>query len=828
MNSINESNRIQEWLIEEIKEMLKMEKSEIDIHQSFSSFGLDSAAIMMLSGELGRLLQRKISPTVFWEFTSIHALAAALEGENDRDMPDTERAARQPNAHNREPIAIVGMGCRFPGANGVRAFWELLIQGKDAIAAYPADRLKLNEPVVGREGGYIEGIDGFDYSFFNLSYREAIRMDPQQRILLEVVWEAFEDAGIPPSDWANTMSGTFIGISNNDYGRKDLQAEEPHIFSLTGNALSIAANRLSYLYNLNGPSLAIDTACSSSLAAVHMACQSIWSGDSKQAVAGGVNIILTDGITTSLSNAGMLAADDRCKTFDAKADGYVRGEGCGAILLKPLSKAIEDGNDIYSVIRGSSLNQDGRSNGITAPNQHAQEKLLQAAYTQAGIKFDDIGYIESHGTGTYLGDPIEVKALGNVVSAGRTTADAYFLGSVKTNIGHLEAAAGIAGLIKTALVLKHGIIPPNLHFEKWNDEIPHAKYAVRVPVKCETLTPGSCAGVSSFGFGGTNVHVAMGPSMAEQSYAAQEFDEQPELFVLSARRKEGLSRLAEQYIHMIRSGYAEQEWQLSELCSSLWQGRQHHSHRLALVASSFDGLADGLESFHTEAEHPGLKYGNAVLSEQEIAFRFSDAGSDQEAYVQPIQDQSFQQSFSVVNHIVQMQGGFHLEEEKQRSAFYVFAWQYAFGQMLRDWGIVPKLSAGSGVGAITAAVLNGTITLVEAVQCLKQGDYSAGDSYELVRSASECLIYIGPLSTLSAEDANRQSHASGSRKIILGNGQSRLAILGLAGELYTAGFRPKLYVDKGRTHMLPVYSWHHQSCWRATEKPQSSSFECFC
>lgn len=827
MNSINEPNRIQEWLVEEIKEMLEMDKSEIDIHQSFSSFGLDSAAIMMLSGELGRLLQRKISPTIFWEFTSIHALAAALEGENGRDMPDTERATRQPNAYDREPIAIVGMGCRFPGANGVRAFWELLVQGKDAIGAYPADRLKLNEPVVGREGGYLEGIDGFDYSFFNLSYREAIRMDPQQRILLEVVWEAFEDAGIPPSDWANTMSGTFIGISGNDYGRKDLLAEEPHILSLTGNALSIAANRLSYLYNLNGPSLAIDTACSSSLAAVHMACQSIWSGDSKQAVAGGVNIILTDGITTSLSNAGMLAGDDRCKTFDAKADGYVRGEGCGAVLLKPLSKAIEDGNDIYSVIRGSSLNQDGRSNGITAPNQHAQEKLLQAAYTQAGIRFDDIGYIESHGTGTYLGDPIEVKALGNVVSAGRTTADAYYLGSVKTNIGHLEAAAGIAGLMKAALVLKHGIIPPNLHFEKWNDEIPHAKYAVRVPVKCETLTPGSCAGVSSFGFGGTNVHVAMGPFMAEQSYAAQDLVEQPELFVLSARRKEGLSRLVEQYIHMIRSGYAEQEWLLSELCSSLWQGRQHHSHRLALVASSFDELAEGLESFHAEEGHTGLKVGNTVLSEQEIVFCFSDRGSDEEAYVQPIQDQSFQQTFFVVNQFVQMQGGSNIEE-RQRSAFYVFAWQYAFGRMLRDWGIVPKFSAGTGVGAITAAVLNGTITMVEAVQWLKQVVYSAEDNQELEQSASECLIYIGPLSSLSAEDVNRQSHASGSRKIILGNGQSRLALLGLAGELHAAGFRTKLYEGKGRTHMLPVYPWHHQSCWRAAERPQSSSFECFC
>ena len=356
-------------------------------------------------------------------------------------------------------------------------------------------------------------MDGFDADFFGISPREAECMDPQQRLLLEVAWEALEDAGQVPARLAGTSVGVFIGISTSDYGRmRGADRVTGDSYSISGNAPSIAANRLSYVLNFRGPSLAVDTACSSSLVAVHLAIRSIQSGESTVALAGGVNLILSPEISKQLASAGFLASDGRCKTFDSRADGYVRGEGAGIVVLKPLEQAIVDGDPVYAVIRGSAINQDGRTNGLTAPSLEAQAEVLREAYRSAGVLPGRAQYVEAHGTGTLLGDPIEASALGTVLAEGRPSGELCSLGSVKSNIGHLEAAAGVAGLIKVALALHYREIPASLHYQAPNPHIPFAKLQLQVQrelTRWPETNPASLAGVSSFGFGGTNAHVVV-------------------------------------------------------------------------------------------------------------------------------------------------------------------------------------------------------------------------------------------------------------------------------------------------------------------------------
>src|SRR3954470_18850695 len=406
--------------------------------------------------------------------------------------------------HQEEPIAIVGIGCRFPGgANGPAQFWRLLTDGVDAISDVPEDRWHVRafydpdpaapgKTYAGR-GGFISGIDQFDASFFGMSPREATRADPQQRVLLEVAYEAIEDAGIALERLSGSSTGVFIGISTLDYGGIQTSTTERRSinpYTNLGLALSIAANRLSYHFDLHGPSLALDTACSSSLVATHLACRSIWNGECDMALSGGVNLILRPEGTIGFSKASMLAPDGRCKSFDARANGYVRSEGAGVIVLKPVSQALTDGDPIYAVVRGTAVNQDGRTTGVSLPNRAAQEAMLVEAYRQAGIAPQAVQYVEAHGTGTPVGDPIELKAVGTVLGDGRSAGDACIVGSVKTNIGHLEAASGIAGLIKAALSLKHGQIPPHLHLQRTNPNIDFDGLKLRVPRALEPMPQG--------------------------------------------------------------------------------------------------------------------------------------------------------------------------------------------------------------------------------------------------------------------------------------------------------------------------------------------------
>jgi len=420
-----------------------------------------------------------------------------------------------------EPIAVVGIGCRFPGdVVGPEDYWRLLVDGEDAISEVPADRWDADafydpDPLTPgrmttRWGGFVSDIARFDADFFGITPREAAAMDPQQRMLLEVAWEAFEHAGIPLDSLSGSRTSVMMGVYYNEY--QSLSAQSPEMVSAytgTGNAHSVTVGRIAYLLGLRGPAVAVDTACSSSLVAVHLACQSLRLRETDVALAGGVNVILRPETQIAISAWGLLSADGRCKTFDASADGFVRGEGCGVVVLKRLVDAVRDGDRVLAVVRGTATNQDGRSNGVTAPNAIAQRDVISAALRAGEVAADSVDYIETHGTGTVLGDPIEFEALAETYGRG---AQPCALGSSKTNMGHLEAAAGIAGFIKATLAVQHGRIPPNLHFSQWNPGIDPAPTRFFVPTE-NTAWPRDNgprrAAVSSFGFGGTNAHVVL-------------------------------------------------------------------------------------------------------------------------------------------------------------------------------------------------------------------------------------------------------------------------------------------------------------------------------
>ncbi|HSU65471.1 MAG TPA: beta-ketoacyl synthase N-terminal-like domain-containing protein, partial [Tepidisphaeraceae bacterium] len=429
---------------------------------------------------------------------------------------------------SREPIAIIGIGCRFPGAADPRQFWSLLSEGREAIGPLPPGRwdaeafFDTNPATPGkmpcRVGGYLEGIDLFDPGFFGISADEARAMDPQQRLMLEVAWEAIELAGIAPKSLAGTDAGVFVGVSSLNYGSlAQFKPETINRYTNTGIGGTVCANRISYFLDLRGPSFSVDSACASSLLAVHLACRAIWEGETSVALAGGVNAILLPGPGIGLARSGMMAADGKTRVFDANASGWVRGEGAGVVVLKPLVQAMKDGNSIYAIIRGSAVNQNGRSNGLSGPSRAAQEAVLRKAYEQAGLRPGDVQYVEAHSNGTLIGDAVELAALGNVLKDSRPASSRCAVGSLKANIGHLEAAAGIAGVIKVALMLHHRQFVPTLHHSRPNPHAPIENLPLRIQTTAASWdSPGErIAGVSASGYGGANVHVVLSEAPAD-------------------------------------------------------------------------------------------------------------------------------------------------------------------------------------------------------------------------------------------------------------------------------------------------------------------------
>jgi myxalamid-type polyketide synthase MxaE and MxaD len=514
----------------------------------------------------------------------------------------------------------------------------MLLDGVDAICEVPEDRWKANavyDPhpatqgkTVSRHGGFLTEIDLFDPYFFGISPREAIRLDPQQRLLLEVTWDAIENAGIPRSRFVGSRTGVFIGVCTDDYITLErLNPANIDMYVGTGGSRGSTAGRLSFAYGLTGPTMAVDTACSSSLVALHAACNSLQEGDCEMALAGGVNVILHPGTAIAFSQANMLSPDGRCKAFDSRANGFVRSEGAGVVILKPLARAIEAGNPIYAVIRGTASNNDGSSSPFMTPSREGQAALLRHAYERAGVAPQSIQYVEAHGTGTAVGDPVEIGAISDVIAVGRSRDQACIVGSCKTNIGHGEAAAGVAGLIKTVLCLQHKVIPPNLHFLNPNPNIPWEALPLSIPTQVTPwpLTQGPArAGVNSFGISGTNAHVVLEESPAENTQIQDTPQLGAEVLCLSGHTPDVLKVVAASYQKVCGDSNAT----LHDLCYSAAVRRTHHEHRLAVVGSSREEIREKLESFLVGDSLPGINLGtSSAPANARPVLVFSGSGS---------------------------------------------------------------------------------------------------------------------------------------------------------------------------------------------------------
>jgi acyl transferase domain-containing protein len=644
-----------------------------------------------------------------------------------------------------EPIAIIGMGCRFPGADNPEAFWELLRDGVDAITEVPPDRwntpeLYNQEPrtpgkMNTRWGGFIGKVDQFDAAFFGISPHEVERMDPQQRLLLEVTWETLENAGIAAHELAGSETGVFVGISNSDYNRllyRDYATLDA--YSGTGTAMCIAAHRISYWLNLRGPSLAVDTACSSSLAAVHLACQSLLAKESSLAVVGGVNLILTPEYSILLSQSQVLSATGRCRTFDADADGYTRGEGCGVLLLKRLPEALRDGDNIRALILGSAVNQDGRSNGLTAPNGPAQQAVIRKALHNAGVAPNDIGYIEVHGTGTKLGDAIEFDALKSVFRTLQPQ-QSCVLGALKTNVGHLEAAAGIAGLIKAILALQHREIPPNLHLKRLNPYIELHGTPFLIPTEMQEWPKEHRprrTGVSSFGMGGTNAHVVLEEAPPQQLSASTQSERPLHLLCLSAKSEKALHASADRFRQYLA---AHPSSSLADVCFSANTGRTHFNYRLGVVTSSVSQLDAQLTAFAVAQPTPQLHTAHCPShTAAQVVFLFTGQGqlypnAARELYrTYPVFRQAIDQCDQLLHPLLERSLLELLYPASKASDFSklldqptysqpaLFALEYALAQLWCSWGIRPAALLGQGIGEYAAACLAGVFTLSDALK----------------------------------------------------------------------------------------------------------------
>ena len=645
----------------------------------------------------------------------------------------------------REPIAIVGMGCRFPGgANSPEAFWQLLRDGVDTISEVPPERWDTDKyyncdpnipgTIATREGGFLEGVDGFDSEFFNISAREAASMDPQQRLLLEVSWSALENAALVPQV-ADRATGVFVGIYMHDYSRVMSEAGDAtniDAFCAMGNSLSVAAGRLSYILGLNGPSMAIDTSCSSSLVSIHLACQSLRLGECNAALAGGVGLNLAPDTSIALSRTQMLNPEGRCKTFDASANGFAKGEGCGMIVLKRLSDAVRDGDNILALVRGSAVNHNGRSSSLIAPNGLSQQAVIRQALANGGVKPDRVDYVEVQGTGTSVGESIEVGALNAVYGQNRPADRPLAIASVKTNIGHTEAASGVASLLKVVLALQNKQIPPHLHLKQPNPHIDWDKIPFKVPTE---LMPWQkeeprFAGISAFGFSGTNAHIVL-----EEAPTPEPVESSPErplhLLALSAKTETALVQLAQKYQKYLA---ANPDLDLANVCFSANSGRSHFQHRLSILASTTAELKDKLTAFNTDRKGKGIYRGEAD-SEPKIAFLFPDLDpkhwqmSRQLYDTQPTFKQSIDRCAEILEPyldkpllevIYPSTGDSRRGESRIAPTAYLqpalFALEYALCRLWQSWGIKPSAVMGYGIGEYVAACIAGVFSLEDGLK----------------------------------------------------------------------------------------------------------------
>ena len=744
-------------------------------------------------------------------------------------MGTTGRSTRE----RRGGVAVIGMSCRLPGARNPDAFWKLLCEGGEAITETPSERSELlglprpDDSIPGlRFGGFLEQVDRFDAAFFGISPREAAAMDPQQRLALELSWEALENAGLPPDALASSQTGVYVGAIASDYANLaphfDIDAVARQTF--TGTQQSIIANRVSYTLGLRGPSVTVDAGQSSSLVAVHLACQSLLSGESTLALAGGVQLNIGLQRALALSKLGALSPDGRCFTFDARANGFVRGEGAGVVALKPIDAAVAEGDPILCVIRGSAVNNDGGGDGLTAPDEGAQEELLRLAYEGGGVAPKEVAYVELHGTGTPLGDRVEAAALGGVLGAGRAADRPLLVGSAKTNLGHLEAAAGIAGLIKAALCVQHEEIPPSLNFEEPSPDIPLDELRLRVQTDHEPWPEGSAtvAGVSSFGIGGTNCHVVL-DSAPDSRPARQRVTPEgpfsiptPLPFALSAKGtgalREGARRLATQL-------EGDDGLRVEDVGFSLATTRAALSHRAVVIGEDREQLLDGLRSLADGAPAAHVVEGG-VDPEAAPApvFVFPGQGGQWPGMAVELLERSpvFAERMRACAEALAPHVDFELEgvlrgdpgqptlEPVQIVQPTLFAIMVSLAGLWRSFGVEPAAVVGHSQGEIAAAHIVGGLSLEDAARIVA------------VRSRALARIEGGGLMSvaLPMDEFERRARELGAEVTIAAvNGPASLVVSGDPAALDELG--RALEADEVRARRIAVSYAAHSSAVEA-------------
>ena len=792
---------VRAWLMVRIARHLRITPQSMDVARSFSHYGIDSKDMAGLSFELEEWLGRELSPTLLYDYPTIEILAQYLAGKPE---PGNGSPSVQTGSRNAvEPIAIIGMGCRFPGAKDPEAFWRLLHDGIDIITEFPSDRKRFYafydpDPYApgktySRFGGFLEGVDEFDPFFFGISPREAASLDPQQRLLLEVSWETIERAGIAPDSLHGSPTGVFVGIGSFDYAAtmmRELDPERTDAYSGSGGSLSMAAGRISYTLGLTGPSMAIDTACSSSLVAVHQACQSLRCSESNLAIAGGVNLILNPATMVILSKARMLSEDGRCKAFDAMADGYVRSEGCGIILLKRLSDALAEGDTILALIRGSAVNQDGPSAALTVPNGVSQEKVIRQALISGGIVPSQVSHVEAHGTGTSLGDPIEMEALGKVFGKDPSRDQSLIVGSSKTNVGHGEAVSGAIGLMKVVLSLLKEEIPPHLHFNHPNPQIDWGEMQVKIPTEAVPWPSSEkrrIAGVSAFGFSGTNAHVVLEEAPKSTPVCAEE--ERPlHLLALSAKTENALTQLAEEYENHLEENPS---LDIGDICFTANTGRSHFTDRLSILAASSSDLRDRLSRFRKGQKSQGVFQRKASGADRPlVAFLCTGQGSQRIGMgIELFKTQpTFRHAMELCGEILRPSLEIPLleilypensEDSPIDETVYtqpaLFALEYSLAELWISWGIKPDIVMGHSVGEYVAACLAGVFSLEDGLNLIAararmmQALPRNGEMVAVMADESKVARAIQPFATkvsIAAVNGQQNVVVSGDRQAV--------------------------------------------------------------
>lgn len=784
----DEEADLRRWLIGYLITTIGSDPDRVDVDIPFNELGVGSRDGVVLAGELSELLGRPVSPIDIWQNPTVTALAHALIHPDAEPAPAGEGTV----ASMVEPIAIIGLGCRMPGdINGPDELWEFLAARRSAVTAVPDDRWRPFDDgspqtaqalaATTRWGSFLSDVAGFDAEFFGITPREADYIDPQQRLILEVTVEALEHAGIPAESLQRSQTGVFVGACVSEYGylaSRDLN--QIQAWTGTGGSLSIIANRLSYFLDLHGPSLTIDTACSSSLVAVHLACQSLRTGQSELAIAGGVNMLLSPVVTRSFDQAEAMSPTGACHAFDAAADGFVRGEGCGVVVLKRLSDALRDGDQVLALVRGSAVNQDGRSNGLMAPNPAAQAAVLRAACADAGVDPTAVDYVEAHGTGTLLGDPIEARALGAVYGRGRQPETPLLIGAAKTNLGHLEAAAGIAGLIKATLAVQRGVIPPNQHFDAPNPHIPFGELGLKVadePIEWPLSDHPRLAGVSSFGFGGTNAHLVIeqAPRTALREPAVQS----PVItLVVSGKSVDRMAATAAVIADWMTGAGAAVP--LADIAHTLNHHRTHHTTFATVCATDRDGAIAGLRAVATGEPATGVVGPHRGACGPGTVFVYSGQGSqwagmgrrllaDEPAFAAAVAelDVEFigQLGFSLRDVIANGEA----VEGSVRVQSVLFGMQVALTALWRSYGVEPDAVIGHSMGEVSAAVAAGVFTAGEGLEIIaarsqlmaELTDKGAVALLELPAEATESLIAGHPGVTVTVYSSPRQTVVAG-------------------------------------------------------------------